>query len=251
MRDAPAILLFLLTALLLTSNVSAQFAPESGCADCHFSRPEAPRQDHLADWDRSPHGRNNIGCERCHGGNPRTFEKLPAHIGILGPSDPKSLVHRRNLPTTCGGCHTGPFVAFQDSRHYQLLQSADQRGPTCSTCHGEVSGRVLSSKALASQCGNCHGAGEVAPRADRVRLARETYDGLASVREEMKLARSLIRRVDNKERRAELNTAYEQAEVPLTRAVNAGHKFIYDELREYLMVAQQRVAALMSRLANR
>ena len=37
----------------------------------------------------------------------------------------------------------------------------------------------------------------------------------------------------------------------MTRAINAGHKFVYNELDEYLKVAQQRVEKLMSRIANR
>ena len=160
-------------------------------------------------------------------------------------------MNRRNLPATCGTCHAGPFVAFQKSTHYELLQSGNPKGPTCSTCHGEVDGRVLSPKALASECNYCHGPGEVAPRAERARQVREQYEALTVVREQMKLAQSLIERVDDKKRRASLIQAYEQAQVPLTRAVGAGHRFVYDELREYLAVAQARVGALLSRLANR
>ena len=142
-------------------------------------------------------------------------------------------------------------MAFQDSRHYQLLQSGDDRGPTCSTCHGETDGRLLSPKALASQCNQCHGPGEQAPRAERARQVREQYEGLTVVREQMKLAQSLIKRVTDKKRRAEYDEALNQAQVPLTRAVNAGHKFVYDDLKEYLGVAQKRVEALLNRLANR
>lgn len=32
---------------------------------------------------------------------------------------------------------------------------------------------------------------------------------------------------------------YEQATVPMTRAVNAGHKFVYPELAEHLKIAQR------------
>lgn len=238
-------------AMLWTTLASAQIAPVSGCADCHFANPRAPRKDHLFDWDRSPHARNDVGCQSCHGGNPRTFEPLPAHAGILGPDNAKSPVNRRNLPATCGTCHTGPYVAFQDSQHYKLLQSNNQNGPTCSTCHGENSGRVLSAKALASQCAECHGPKEVAPRADRVRQVRELYEGVATVREEMKLAQQLIRRVTDRQRRDAYTATYENAQIPLTRAVNAGHRFVYDELREQLGEAQKRVAALMTQMANR
>jgi hypothetical protein len=142
-------------------------------------------------------------------------------------------------------------VAFQESQHYKLLQSNNQNGPTCSTCHGENSARVLSAKGLASKCAECHGPKEVAPRADRVRQVRELYEGVATVREEMKLAQQLIRRVTDKQRRAAVNAAYENAQIPLTRAVNAGHRFVYDELRDQLAEAQKRVTALMNDLANR
>jgi nitrate/TMAO reductase-like tetraheme cytochrome c subunit len=163
----------------------------------------------------------------------------------------KSPVNRRNLATTCGTCHTGPLIAFQKSKHYELLQSASSNGPTCSTCHGEVDGRVLSAKALASECSDCHGPGERAPRSERARQVREQYEALAVVREQMKLAQSLIKRVDDKTRRASLTEAYQQAEVPLRRAVDAGHQFVYGDLREYLAVARTRVEALLSSMANR
>ena len=239
-----------LSTLAIATPVLAQLN-QSRCADCHFANPTSPRQDHLQQWDRSPHSRNNVGCEKCHGGNPAEFESFLAHRDILVSSNPQSKVNRRNLPATCGGCHVGPFVAFQDSRHYQLLQTGSNDGPTCSTCHGDNDGRLLSAKALASQCNQCHGPGDQAPRAERARLVREQYEGLSAVREQMKLANSLIKRVDDKARRNELTQALEQAQVPLTRALNAGHKFVYDDLREYLATAQKRVEALLNRLANR
>ena len=237
--------------LLAASPARAQLAPRNGCADCHIATPAAPGQGHVQDWDRSPHGRASVTCSACHGGNPATFERSQAHSGIVHPSDPKSPLHRRNIPATCGMCHTGPFVAFQDSRHYALLREGNQDGPTCTTCHGDTAGRVLSAKALASQCAGCHGPKEVAPRAGRVDTTRALYETLAALREEMKLARSLIRRVSDKTRQAELTSAYQQAEVPLTRAINAGHKFVYDELRDNLARAQERVAELLARLVNR
>jgi hypothetical protein len=61
----------------------------------------------------------------------------------------------------------------------------------------------------------------------------------------------LIKRIDDKKRRASLMQAYQQAEVPLERAVDAGHRFVYEDLRVYLGVAQTRVHALLSSVANR
>lgn len=240
--------LCLLGGLLLAGSAHAQ--QDSRCADCHFARPDAPGQDHLREWDRSPHGRNNVGCQKCHGGNETSVEPFIAHRGMLSSANPESPVNRQKLPTTCGGCHVGPFVAFQESRHFQLLQSTDQRGPTCATCHGEVEGRLLSPKALASRCDSCHGAKELAPRANRATQVRQQYESLRVVREQVKLAEDFVKRVTDRTRRQELTEELEQAKVPMQQAVNAGHKFVYDDLQEALARAQSRVEALLSKLAN-
>jgi hypothetical protein len=245
-----ALILCLVCLVAAAWPVPASAQPRSACADCHFARPDAPGQTHLLDWDRSPHRRNDVGCERCHGGDASTFESFLAHRDILHPSDPASPIHPRNIPRTCGTCHVGPLLAFQDSRHHELLQTGARGGPTCVTCHGEVDGRVLSPKALESRCSSCHGPDERAPRAERARNARETYEGLTVVREQLKLAGDLVRRVDRGPRRDDLLEQLRQAEVPLIRAVNAGHRFEYDALRDALAQAQERVEALLGRLAN-
>lgn len=237
-------IIFVAGAMLLPAAAAGQ-SYRSTCADCHFARPDAPAQDHLLNWDHSPHGRNNVGCEKCHGGNASTFESLLAHAGILSASSAKSPVNRRNLPTTCGACHVGPFVAFQDSRHYELLEAAKEHGPTCTTCHETVGARLLSPKALESRCGSCHGVNEVAPRAGRAQLARRVYERLAAIRADLKAAQRDIKKVADPARRAALLDAYGQAEVPVIRAVNAGHRFVYDELLEYAAVAEKRVDALL------
>lgn len=243
--------LWIAFVLASTSLVAAQgVAPSSRCADCHFARPEAPGQHHLFEWDRSPHGRNRVGCESCHGGDATTFEPFVAHRDIVPSAEAKSPLSRAQLPATCGRCHVGPFVAFQRSTHYALLMDGDRRGPTCSTCHGEVDGRLLSPRGLESKCSSCHGPGEAAPRAERARAARADYEALGVAREELKLVRSLIRRIDDRRRRTELDEAYRQAEVPLIEAVNAGHRFVYDDMHERLNVAQQRIEALLGRLAT-
>ena len=66
----------------------------------------------------------------------------------------------------------------------------------------------------------------------------------------MKVTRSLVNRVTDGPRRAQLDAAYQQAQVPLTEAVRAGHQFVYHDLKERLSVARQRIEALLARLAN-
>jgi mono/diheme cytochrome c family protein len=223
---------------------------QSRCADCHFSRPEAPAPDHLADWDRSAHSRSNVGCEKCHGGDASTFEPFLAHRGILNSTNPASPVNRRNLSTTCGTCHAGPFVAFQSSQHFALIEKGDNRAPVCSTCHGGAGSVRPSARALETQCAQCHGPNRIAPRPERAEAARTFYAALHESRDLMKTVRSLVNRVSDKPRRAQLDEAYRQAEVPLIQAVQAGHQFVFDDLKERLSVARQRIEALLGQLAN-
>ena len=225
-------------------------AQQSRCADCHFSRPDAPEPDHLADWDHSAHSRNNVGCEKCHGGDATTFESLLAHRGILNSTNPASPVNRQNLPKTCGSCHAGPFVAFQSSQHFALLEKGDARVPVCTTCHGTAGFNRPSAKALESQCAQCHGPKGIAPRPERAASARTMYDALHDSRDLLKAAKPLIGRVSDKTRRARLDDAYQQAEVPLIQAVQAGRQFVYDTLKERLSVARQRIEALFGEIAN-
>ena len=239
--------LFLTCLLLFAAPAASQ---QSRCADCHFSNPTAPAANHLADWDRSEHSRNNVGCEKCHGGDATTFEPFLAHRGMLNSANPASPVNRHNLPATCGKCHAGPFVAFQDSGHFALLEKGDTRVPVCSTCHGAAGSRRPSARALEIQCRECHGPNGIAPSPERAEAARTLYDAINESRDLLKATRPLVNRVKDKTRRADLDQAYQQAEVPLIQAVQAGHKFMYDDLRERLSVARQRMEAMLGQLVN-
>jgi hypothetical protein len=241
---------FLAALMFLVGSATPAMSQQSRCADCHFSRPDAPAPDHLADWDHSAHSRSNVGCDRCHGGDATTFESVPAHRTVLHSSNPASPVNRRNVPATCGACHAGPFVAFQKSQHFALLGKGDNRVPVCSTCHGAAGFRRPSARALETQCAQCHGPNRIAPRQERAEAARTMYNALHESRDLMKNVRSLVNRVRDKSRRAQLDEAYQQAEVPLIQAVQAGHQFVFDDLKERLSVARQRLEALLGQLAN-
>ncbi len=248
MRRAAAILSVLAGTLLLGAVVAS--AQQSRCADCHFANPGAPGADHVSRWDSSAHGRANIGCERCHGGNAQTFDRLPAHKGILSWADVKSPVHRANLPVTCGTCHTGQLVAFQKSKHWQLLQKGERQGPTCATCHDDVGTNLLSPKALEGQCASCHAKGKVAPHPEFPARGRAMLQGVRDARTLLKDAQAIIRKIGNKERREMLTREAEQVQVPLKQAIEAGHSFVYDGLEERLGLAQKRLTALYARITE-
>jgi hypothetical protein len=231
----------------LATPVTAQ---QSRCADCHFSRADPPAADHLSEWDRSAHSRGNVGCERCHGGDASTFEPFLAHRDVLHSANPSSRVNRLRLPATCGTCHAGPFVAFQKSAHFALLEKGDRRVPVCSTCHGAAGFRRPSARTLEAECATCHGPNGMAPRAGRAEAARTLYDALHDTSDLMKTARSLVNRVSQGTRRTSLEAALQQAGVPYTEAVQAGHQFVYDDLKERLSVARDRLEKLLLDLAN-
>ena len=227
------------SVLFLASPATPQ---QNFCAGCHFANPDAPAAWHIANWDRSVHGSRGVGCDKCHRGNPNTGESLLAHQGVLNSGNPASPINVRNLPATCGTCHTGQFVEFQKSRHYSLLISGQSRGPSCDTCHGDVGDRLPSPKVLEGECVACHGAGKRVPRPAYASQASQLFESIGETRRLLRTARTVIQRVNDRQLRAKYEQAYEQAEVPLIQAGHAAHSFLFDEdLKQRLNLARQRV----------
>ena len=234
---------------VITTEGSAQ-PRESRCAECHRSSLVAPRFDHLLDWEQSPHGREGVSCDACHGGNAVTLESPLAHQQILNSQNPSSPVHRTNLAETCGTCHEGPFAAFQESWHFELLNMGNRDAPTCTTCHGTVAAQLLSPKGLERQCGSCHGADGLAPRAGRPRAARIMLERIVEVRRSLDGVARLVRLVEDPVRRLSLLEAYQVAELPLTQSTHAVHQFVFDDQEDRLAEARRRVQQLLRRLVN-
>jgi len=104
------------------------------CSKCH----EAEQQQ----FDASLHGKAFAAgnkkaptCEACHG---NIHEILPA-------SDPNSKIAHKNIPATCGTCHSNnmasagiwskPAVSYQESVHGKLVASGSDKAAVCSDCH--------------------------------------------------------------------------------------------------------------------
>jgi hypothetical protein len=244
--------MWLFVALILFAAAPAA-AQRSSCTDCHYAN--APKRDvnpfvhgHVSDWEASPHGRNGIGCERCHGGDATKFDSQLAHLHMRRTDDPTSPTNRRNLPGTCGICHAGPYTEFQKSRHYSELKAGNPNVPTCMTCHGAVAAEVPSAKELENRCTGCHGpdttvARHVYPIAGRVFL-----EEVRRVRVDLDAALHAIDRIKNPERRGALADRWQQAEVPLIQAIHAGHQFKLADADERLSVARARVARVLAEL---
>jgi cytochrome b subunit of formate dehydrogenase len=156
------------------------------CTSCHGSGHEAqaaskvmPRQCSLCHAEEvkgllsSAHGQamkkgdpQSPTCESCHG---------PIHK-VLSSQEPLSPVAKKNLPNTCGSCHSSPgFLAkhqipfarpvesYQESVHGRALAAGNENAASCSDCHSShaiFGGRDSRSKTnhwnVPATCGACH-----------------------------------------------------------------------------------------------
>lgn len=143
----------------------ADKVPKVDCRGCHADVVKA--------YGASVHGQarkngmaDSATCASCHG---------PVH-GILKSGDPASKVAKRNLPDTCGSCHSNPdflkrhkipfakpVEAYRQSVHGREVAKGNSAAASCSDCHGAhdiQSGKDGRSKTLhghiSDTCGKCH-----------------------------------------------------------------------------------------------
>jgi hypothetical protein len=150
------LLLFGLVVFSAPSHAAVSEETENSCVHCHARLPGSSFvgvKSH--DWKGSIHQQNGVTCDKCHGGNPLSSDKKEAHEGVLGSSNPQSTVYYKNIPSTCGKCHSAEVYKFTQSFHYKRLESTG-RGPDCVTCHGSMVTTVLSPDTIASVCERCH-----------------------------------------------------------------------------------------------
>jgi formate dehydrogenase gamma subunit len=139
-------------------------AIEKGCSFCHSDVAETHKNSiHHIQATEGNEGAAN--CSSCHG----------AH-NILPTENEKSMVHPKNLATTCGNCHDDPdfenkyqmsvkFVGkmYSQSVHGKLVMAGDENAATCSDCHGvhDIKNRVQQGSPIAplnlpNTCASCH-----------------------------------------------------------------------------------------------
>jgi len=156
------------------------------CTDCHSSITRLPHadkpaavncgtchSDQVQAYTKSIHGQaarhgmtDTATCKSCHG---PTHQVVPA-------SDPGSKVNKKNLPDTCGSCHSNPeflakhkipfakpVEAYRLSLHGRAVAKGNSGAASCSDCHGShdiLQSRDAKAKMnrqnVAATCGNCH-----------------------------------------------------------------------------------------------
>ncbi len=142
------------------------------CGSCHsdvaYMRQYDPgiRVDQVTEYWSSMHGQrlrdendpNVATCVSCH----------PAH-SIRPPDDPDSSVNPRNVPETCGTCHsdvelmapygipTDQMSEYTRSVHGQLLLvEGEVAAPACNDCHGNHGAQPPGVPSVRNVCGQCH-----------------------------------------------------------------------------------------------
>ncbi|HIJ94869.1 MAG TPA: cytochrome C [Desulfuromonadales bacterium] len=147
-RTLLSALLLVITACLVSTQVSAQGAAEPVCITCHSTLPEKYSLP-VTLWRTSIHAENGIFCSGCHGGDPQdAVNAMSPARGFLGaPKEPA-------IPAFCGRCHVGVLKDYLTSAHGRMLGKG---GPTCVTCHGnhhiiKASLELINEKS----CSRCH-----------------------------------------------------------------------------------------------
>jgi len=232
--------------VLAASSVAAQ--QPTRCAECHFANLSAvPSPDYLGDWEHSAHARHGVGCDRCHGGDPLTYQPTEAHKGVLDRANLNSPIHPANLARTCAPCHQAIAVAFSAGFHQVLLDAGDRRSPTCVTCHGAMSARVPSPAMLETQCASCHERGSA--REDYPALMRASLERLNALRERCDRLTSAVEHVPDTTQRLELRLEAASARDMLLQGVAGAHGLSVQIVRERTTAAQYQLDALAEALA--
>jgi hypothetical protein len=144
-------------AIVLALVVTARAEWETNeCVQCHKREVLPITLGHsFPDWHASVHARGGVGCEKCHGGDPRATSAEIAHRAVRPADDPESMVHPTRLPATCGTCHKSELERFAGTVHAREL-AAKGRGATCFTCHEAMATSLPTPRELSARCGVCH-----------------------------------------------------------------------------------------------
>ncbi len=140
----------------LTEIVTNHTGSNISCSlECHEDIIRKKAVDNYQQWSDSAHSEYYVTCDACHGGNPAANNETSAHTGVKAPDDPNSSVNFKNIPDTCGKCHTEELDHFKNTMHYQRLR-AESRAPSCITCHQPHTFKVLKAAELPNVCSVCH-----------------------------------------------------------------------------------------------
>lgn len=108
---------YLTDQLSVIVNNHPQAVGSQTCKACHSNV--------YASWQGTNHGKNNIGCESCHGAG-------GAHVASGGNT---ALIGKSFDSGVCATCHKDTFAAWSTSKHTVLSETGIDEESPCNTCH--------------------------------------------------------------------------------------------------------------------
>lgn len=129
-------------------NISCSF-------ECHEDVIRKAASDNYQQWSDSDHSKYYVTCDACHGGDPNTKNEAESHASMKEINDTDSPINFKNIPDTCGKCHSEEMEHFKNTMHYQRLK-AESRAPSCVTCHKPHTFKVLKASEMTALCSVCH-----------------------------------------------------------------------------------------------
>ncbi len=211
-------ILFSIVPFLMAASMAAQPAGNAGCGSCHDQGQKLASSAHAEvscdtcheRHESYPHpsGVEKPACATCHAevagehargvhgqaikhGNASAPDCGVCHGSAHELARTSSPDFRKNVPETCGMCHSEIAEQFKSSVHGKALARGLPDAPLCTDCHGEHS--ILAPKNPASPvaslhiretCASCHGDVRLARKfglpPDRITTFDASFHGLAA-----------------------------------------------------------------------
>ncbi|MEJ2111406.1 MAG: cytochrome c3 family protein [Acidobacteriota bacterium] len=122
-------------------------------------------------------------CTDCHG----------IH-NLYNALNPESSIYKKNIPDTCGNCHSEIAGIYKESIHGTAALAGTAESPVCTDCHGgghvidasEKFSSIDTLEAITQMCVECHESEQIIKKTDlpleRLSTYRDSYHGLAALR---------------------------------------------------------------------
>jgi len=173
-------------------SVSVKISQEKLCLSCHLDSPEvrartAPSAGFIHMYENSVHGSalmngnfKAANCVNCHGSHE-----------VQKSTNPTSNTFKKNIPITCGECHSEISIEYLESIHGTAVEKGVKDAPACTDCHGEHNilrhddpkSPVAFQNLSREVCSPCHSSLKLSEKygitSDRFDTFSDSYHGLA------------------------------------------------------------------------
>ena len=159
--------------------------------ECHEDIIRKKASDNFQQWSESSHSSYFVTCDTCHGGNPDMSTMEEAHSTMKNINDTEGPIYHKNIPDTCGKCHSTELENFKSTMHYQRLRS-ESRAPSCIDCHRPHGFKVLKASEIIPLCSVCHNQKDQISSANVPNDAKIALEKADELKEKIRMAKNSI-----------------------------------------------------------